>query len=196
MLERNRKRSLKIKTYVIGRKRFKTKNSLYKYILANIDTLYGEEVATNINTKYHSYYTDFRRISISYNPKSKVSYLKLVKIGNSKIHSISKEIKRKSCYTDKIINLMCSIASCMRYIDSSDEYVVMKPIKSKMNKLINLFNKSIGNYKFSNEELNEIDTYLDDMTFSKIDFFHKSDRCDFIMMMIIIKLYNRDYAKN
>jgi hypothetical protein len=93
----------------------------------------------------------------------------------------SKRDKRWFSFSEKIISLMCYI---------SDELHKGNPInKSNAKNLVILFKKrGFVDFEPSEEDLEYINGYIG----QGIDFFHWSDRCDFLRMKTVIEYFKRE----
>lgn len=88
---------------------------------------------------------------------------------------ISKANKRYFAFSDKIIHLMCNI-------EENDGTI----LSSKANKLVELFKKrGFKDFEPSEDDQNYIDYYIA----NGIDFFHWSDRCNWLRTKTIIEYF-------
>jgi len=164
---------------------FKYKSDLIKFLTANL----SESVNGMVMLEEKSFNRSgaLRQWSVWYNDKKYQSGADLKaelrqvdfrgKKYISKSHKISKEDKKYFAYSDKVISLMCHI---------QDEKGNVLPKDAK--RLYNLFIKrGFKDFEPTDDDLKYINGHISD----GIDFFHWSDRCNWLRTKTIIEYFKR-----
>lgn len=165
--------------------RFKFKSDLMKFLTANLAESVNGEV--RIEESCFGYSGCLRMFSVWYNDKEcksgakvKADLRQMDFRGRKfvhKQHKIEKDSKKYFAFSDKVIRLMCNIQDDNGIILSKDA-----------KRLVELFKKR----GFKDFEPNEEDwQYIDGHISNGIDFYHWSDRCNWLRTKTIIEYFNR-----
>lgn len=169
---------------------FKKKSSLMRFINGNFDELVNSEVTMLIEGWNSS--THLRCWAVWYNDKSVLNGAKFKpelrqmlmrnKKWQFKPDKISKKNKKYFAFSDKVIRLMCKISDQGEHIESKDA-----------KKLVQLFNKrGFKDFKPTEDDLDYINYYIE----KGIDFYHWSDRCNWLRTKTVIEFFHKKALLN
>jgi len=162
---------------------FKYKSDLMNFLNSNfIESLSGEVI---VNEDSFSSSLTIRSYQVWYNKKANSGGAKWkIRLCRNKSYrfrnhnNISKESKKYFAFSDKVINLMCNIR---------DEDGNITPNKAK--RLVELFEKrGFKDFDPDEEDLRYINGHIED----GIDFYHWSDRCNWLRAKTIIDYFKRE----
>lgn len=167
----------------IPAKKFKYKSSLIRYLNANFENALGGTVTLHHNSfnssnsirEWFVWYNDYAH---SKKTPMKIELRQLDFRGRkyiSKPSKISKSDKKYFAFSDKVIPLMCNI---------QDDNGIILPSNAK--KLVELYKKrGFKDFTPNKEDQEYIDYYLE----KGIDFFHWSDRCNWLRTKTVIDYF-------
>jgi hypothetical protein len=165
---------------------FKYKKDLMKFLNSNfLNTLDGvvdiHENTLNASYTLRSYSVWYNKREYTTGVKPKIVLKQQTFRGKkyiSKTHKISKEDKKYFAFSEKVINLMCNIET---------EDGIISPEKAK--NLYTLFIKrGFKDFEPSEEDLQYINGHIS----KGIDFYHWSDRCNWLRTKTIIEYFKRE----
>lgn len=166
---------------------FKYKADLLKFLNNNFPhSLNGEVFLEERNfgssgpiRQWFVWYNDYREL----NEPLKIELKQMTFRGRKYIRKpskVSKEGKKYFAFSNKVVNLINS------FYNKQDELIITK---NKAKKLVDLFYKrGFKDFEPNKEELEYIKYYID----NGIDFYHWSDRCNFLRTKTIIEYFKKE----